>query len=233
MFLKTFLTVSAASLVNDEGWSGLLLADTAPGVGVMKLRVRDYPALAADGGSVRLTAGPLPPVVINRQNSTTYHAMSVVCQHLGCFVPIYNPTLGCIQCTCHGSRYRIDGSLLRGPALRGLETFETVFDGVNALDVRVPGLSFDVRTLSMQPLGGTITRLGLTFPTAAFSEYQVYHGDEIDGDFIAVSFAVSQTGAADNLKIKPVATGNVTIYVDTISVRGFYKIAMLIREYQG
>lgn len=232
-FLKTFLTVSAASLVNGQGWNGLLLADTAPGIGIMKLRVSDYPALAVDGGSVRLTAGPLPPVVINRQNATTYYAMSVVCQHLGCFVPIYNPTLGCIQCACHGSRYAIDGALLGGPATRGLEAFETAFDGVSALDVRVPGLAFDVGTVSVQPASGASIRLALTFPAAAFNEYQVYHSGEANSDFVTVLFATSQTGVANKIKIKPTANDDITVYVDATGARGFYKIALLISEYQG
>lgn len=45
------------------------------------------------------------------------HAMSLTCTHLGCAV---NFDRRGFHCPCHGSRYRIDGRVLKGPAPRPL-----------------------------------------------------------------------------------------------------------------
>lgn len=47
--------------------------------------------------------------------------LSAVCPHLGCEVP-WNAAEGKFMCPCHGSQFAPDGSLLRGPALRGMDT---------------------------------------------------------------------------------------------------------------
>jgi Rieske Fe-S protein len=47
--------------------------------------------------------------------------LSAVCPHLGCEVP-WNAAEGKFMCPCHGSQFALDGSLIRGPALRGMDT---------------------------------------------------------------------------------------------------------------
>jgi len=47
--------------------------------------------------------------------------LSAVCPHLGCEVP-WNAAEGKFMCPCHGSQFGPDGSLLQGPALRGMDT---------------------------------------------------------------------------------------------------------------
>jgi cytochrome b6-f complex iron-sulfur subunit len=42
-----------------------------------------------------------------------FEALSLVCPHLGCEVKIQD---GGFECPCHGSRFTLDGSLLKGPA---------------------------------------------------------------------------------------------------------------------
>lgn len=59
----------------------------------MRLKLSDYSLLSTIGGPVRLTAGPLPSVVVNRASSTTFYAMSIMCQHQGCYVAAYNNAL--------------------------------------------------------------------------------------------------------------------------------------------
>lgn len=45
------------------------------------------------------------------------HAISTVCTHLGCIV---KPMTGGFECPCHGSKFKTDGSVLRGPAPKAL-----------------------------------------------------------------------------------------------------------------
>ena len=47
--------------------------------------------------------------------------LTAVCPHLGCDVP-WNAAEGKFMCPCHGSVFRADGSVIRGPARRGMDT---------------------------------------------------------------------------------------------------------------
>lgn len=47
--------------------------------------------------------------------------LTAVCPHLGCEVP-WNASENKFMCPCHGSEFAPDGSLIRGPALRGMDT---------------------------------------------------------------------------------------------------------------
>ncbi len=47
-----------------------------------------------------------------------------VCTHLGC-LPKWVPTNFRFECPCHGSKYRLDGHWIEGPAPRSLDRFYT------------------------------------------------------------------------------------------------------------
>ncbi len=49
-------------------------------------------------------------------------AMYKVCTHLGCLYE-WDSLNYRFQCPCHGSRFWLDGGLMRGPATRGLDQF--------------------------------------------------------------------------------------------------------------
>ncbi len=51
-----------------------------------------------------------------------FSALSAVCTHLGCITQ-WSPDIGLIACPCHGSRFRDDGTVDRGPAPRPLDHF--------------------------------------------------------------------------------------------------------------
>jgi len=61
----------------------------------------------------------LPPgrsVALFRDEEGVY-ALSIVCTHLGCVI---KPTAQGFDCPCHGSRFALDGSVVKGPAPKAL-----------------------------------------------------------------------------------------------------------------
>jgi len=53
-----------------------------------------------------------------------FYAMSAVCTHLGCMT-VWKQDAGVIACPCHGSDFRVDGTVIRGPAPRPLPWLKT------------------------------------------------------------------------------------------------------------
>jgi glycine/D-amino acid oxidase-like deaminating enzyme/nitrite reductase/ring-hydroxylating ferredoxin subunit len=62
----------------------------------------------------------LKKFAVSRDDSGTLHRASAVCPHLGCIVH-WNSLERTWDCPCHGSRFGVDGKVLNGPALGGLE----------------------------------------------------------------------------------------------------------------
>ncbi len=55
------------------------------------------------------------------RDGSRYHALSLVCTHLGCTVDV---TAKAVICPCHGSVFDRAGQVVRGPADRPLEHYE-------------------------------------------------------------------------------------------------------------
>ncbi len=68
----------------------------------------DFPGDAAFADGVIVCRGP-----------GGIRAFSSRCTHLGC--SITRQADGLLTCPCHGSQFRLDGSVARGPAPRGLD----------------------------------------------------------------------------------------------------------------
>jgi cytochrome b6-f complex iron-sulfur subunit len=51
-----------------------------------------------------------------------FFAESAVCTHLGCITQ-WHPEANLIECPCHGSRYKRNGTVVHGPAPRALPHF--------------------------------------------------------------------------------------------------------------
>ncbi|MGQ0480365.1 MAG: ubiquinol-cytochrome c reductase iron-sulfur subunit [Pseudonocardia sp.] len=67
-------------------------------------------------------------VVVTRPSADEYRGFTAVCTHTGCTVA--RVAGGLIECPCHGSRFRLDGSVSVGPAPRALaERPVVVVDG--------------------------------------------------------------------------------------------------------
>ena len=63
----------------------------------------------------RITVQSVPATIIH--DSQGYHAISLICPHLGCVVKAIGDGFAC---PCHGSRFLPDGSLRNGPASKSL-----------------------------------------------------------------------------------------------------------------
>jgi Rieske Fe-S protein len=50
-----------------------------------------------------------------RDTNGKAHVFAINCSHLGCPIAL-NATAGSFDCPCHGSRFHLDGTVLRGPA---------------------------------------------------------------------------------------------------------------------
>ena len=67
-------------------------------------------------------------VVVTQPTPGRFVGLTAVCTHTGCIVD--KVVDGLIECPCHGSRYRLDGTVAGGPAPRALPARPvTVVDG--------------------------------------------------------------------------------------------------------
>jgi glycine/D-amino acid oxidase-like deaminating enzyme/nitrite reductase/ring-hydroxylating ferredoxin subunit len=74
------------------------------------------------GGLVGRGPGKL---AVYREEDGTLHVLSSACTHLGCTVK-WNTAERSWDCPCHGSRFDVDGTVLQGPALKGLSPQATI-----------------------------------------------------------------------------------------------------------
>ena len=113
-FLK-FSTNSALALAGILGIGGL--------VRFLSYRFDESPQTEFEIGSAhdfpfnsRTVLAFIPAVIIHDKNG--FQAYSLECTHLGCMVEERN--FG-FECPCHGSRFDLSGSNLKGPATRKLK----------------------------------------------------------------------------------------------------------------
>ena len=76
----------------------------------------DVSKLTSDGASLVAPVQGLDgaPILVVRDGSGRFHALSMQCTHEGC--PVGAPVGGVITCPCHGSQYDVEGRVRRGPA---------------------------------------------------------------------------------------------------------------------
>jgi cytochrome b6-f complex iron-sulfur subunit len=75
--------------------------------------VLDAPNAYAVGSRTLL---PLVPALLIRETNG-FSALSLICPHLGCTV---EPQLDGFACPCHGSRFGLQGQVVRGPSAKAL-----------------------------------------------------------------------------------------------------------------
>jgi glycine/D-amino acid oxidase-like deaminating enzyme/nitrite reductase/ring-hydroxylating ferredoxin subunit len=84
--------------------------------------VEDVARIAPGHGAI--VRRGLGKVAVFRDEQGQLHERSAICTHLGCVVQ-WNGLERTWDCPCHGSRFRIDGHPVNGPAIHALGTAET------------------------------------------------------------------------------------------------------------
>jgi Rieske Fe-S protein len=86
--------------------------------GYMDKTVTTVDALAAGQGAVVEIKGQKVAAYKDKDGKLNLH--SAICPHLKCVVK-WNEGETVFDCPCHGSRFKADGTLVNGPATRGLD----------------------------------------------------------------------------------------------------------------
>ncbi|MCY1031842.1 Rieske 2Fe-2S domain-containing protein [Corallococcus sp. BB11-1] len=114
----------------DAGASPAVCGDAGPpgtpGEGWVEVPLSEHPALREPGGHghVRVPSALLDVVVVHSADGC-YRAVWRTCTHGDCAVD-WDGALGVVECPCHGSRFGLDGQVVRGPASRPLAAFRTL-----------------------------------------------------------------------------------------------------------
>ena len=99
----------------EEGWIALPLSN--------------YPELAQVGGSVVVKEpSKLLDVIVVRISPDCLAALWHICTHGACEVA-FSAEHQHVECPCHGSRFALDGAILRGPASQPLPAFPVFVEG--------------------------------------------------------------------------------------------------------
>jgi Rieske Fe-S protein len=100
---------------SDLGRKSNYASITAPERKDIKIKQVDGWRESISTKPVYVTKGKRKPSVSDTE------VLTAVCPHLGCEVP-WNADEGKFVCPCHGSKFAPNGSLLQGPATRGMDT---------------------------------------------------------------------------------------------------------------
>ncbi|MCC7437181.1 MAG: Rieske 2Fe-2S domain-containing protein [Armatimonadetes bacterium] len=150
---RTFLAGAAAATVFATVGGKEILGKIIPKLnsaaatgrlaGTFSVSLDQFAALQQVDGSVRLSiAGLNHKVLVTRVAETEFTAVSEVCTHSGCAIGNYEVANKRFQCPCHGSRFAADGSVLRGPAPRALDSYPVEFDSAaNMVHLEIAGIS--------------------------------------------------------------------------------------------
>ena len=205
---------------------------------MLRVKISDFPALQNAEGSVRLALNPFTvnaplgafyPVLVNRGSGNQFYASSSRCTHQGCVVPTFDASFGASVCPCHGSRFRIDGTVIPGsPAPSNLQRYTVNFDGVDLLCIEIPSLRYSLTGSSVETAVGP--RFRLQFPAKQRVSYQILFRQVPADPGTVVSFANTEGGGATSTVFSSVTNTTATVYVDRTTQSGFYSVALQVRE---
>jgi cytochrome b6-f complex iron-sulfur subunit len=92
----------------------------------------NQPLTTAGGAMLVDMAGDT--IMVIRVSDTQVIALSAICTHAGCSMD-YAAGQKVLDCPCHGSQFAIDGSVLRGPAVRPVRVYSVTLAS-NMITVR-------------------------------------------------------------------------------------------------
>lgn len=125
-FLLALGAGAAAAVALVAGCAGVPVLRARPEGGRWLLREEEFEELAAGGGVVLVRAPEAPdPLILARLEDGSFRALSALCTHQGCEV---RPGGAFLQCPCHGSRFDMEGRVLRGPAAAPLARFPVIVE---------------------------------------------------------------------------------------------------------
>ena len=239
-FVKLVALGTASSVFLGKPWRGAFVAEAqpfpGPGPGILRVKVSDYPALAAEFGSVRLGLNPISganpdglfyPVVITRGAGPQFYVLDSLCPHAGCVVSIYDEGEGVMRCPCHGSTYAVDGSKVSGPTTSPLAPLSYTFDGLDTLAISIPGLAYRV-TVARAP-GAATPRLQLDFPTSPSVQYEARFREKVSDEWTVVPFALLENAPTEHNTL--LGDGlPARIFVDRTTSTGFFSVAVLLLD---
>jgi Rieske Fe-S protein len=67
------------------------------------------------------------------------HVLAINCSHLGCSIAL-NDTDKSFDCPCHGSRFHLDGTVRRGPAVAPLSNLTWEQDSSDPSTIDIEGI---------------------------------------------------------------------------------------------
>lgn len=222
-FLAT--TARAVLLVEASGlpWRDSIAAAEAP-VGLVRVALADFPALAQVSGSVHVLVAATPaiyPVILTRVATDSFAAVSSRCTHSGCVVDTFSVERNRLVCSCHGSEFTAQGVVLAGPAPLALDAYPVRRPSAAVLEIEIPGIGFAVVAASVTTTAGL--RLRLTFPTLAGLRYEVRHRATLAGAATALAFSLTAAGALNQTSLT--GTGaDVTVHLAADAPAGFLSV---------
>ncbi len=135
---REFLRLGAAAAVTACGGCAMFGSRKAdvvvdPREGVVHLTQAQSAALLASEGSILVQAkGRHDKIIVVHPADHAPYAVSAICTHMGCTVK-YDKATGQLACPCHGSRFALDGSVIRGPAKQPLRRYDVTLDNDRVL----------------------------------------------------------------------------------------------------
>lgn len=209
-------------------WSRLWVSEVQAvqtGPGALYLLVADYPALQQNGGSIVVDLGEsISPLIVTRSEGDAFYALDSRCTHAGCIVGSYSAAQGFIQCPCHGSRYDIQGRVIRGPADQNLTSYAVFSDPSGELKILHPSLTLNAKPAQLLQRSATTLRLRLTFRAVAARRYQLHYRSSLDAASIQVPFAVQEHSSSTQQEFIATSDGLRHLYVETTERRGFFHV---------
>lgn len=117
------LTLAAACSSNSSSSSGTSSSAAATSAGGAAAPLTSTSDVPVGGGLI------VGDTVVTQPTAGTFAGFSTTCTHAGCKV---NKVVdGLIECPCHGSKFRLDGTVEHGPATRPLAAHPVKVEGTN------------------------------------------------------------------------------------------------------